>query len=80
MRKLRANPNKFGEELRKIDWTYITSGDDRANIVDVDDIVNYWTESVQNVLDLLAPKKSKSIGKKKGTTTTLCETKVANEQ
>ena len=65
MRKLRANPNKFVEELRKIDWTYITSGDDRANIVDVDDIVNYWTESVQNVLDLLAPKKSKSIGKKK---------------
>ena len=65
MRKLRANPNKFVEELRKIDWTCITSGDDTANIVDVDDIVNYWTESVQNVLDLLAPKKSKSIGKKK---------------
>ena len=65
MRKLRANPNKFVEELRKIDWTCINSGDDRANMVDVDDIVNYWTESVQNVLDLLAPKKSKSIGKKK---------------
>ena len=59
LRKLRSNPRKFSEELSKIDWARITEYED------VDSMVDFWTTGTNNVLDILAPKKPKNIGKKK---------------
>ena len=61
LRKLRSNPAKFCEELSKIDWAQITEKED----LDVDSMVDFWNIGTTKVLDILAPKKTRNIGKKK---------------
>ena len=59
MRKLRSNPEKFRQELSQIDWSKITEK------VDVDDMVDFWSNGTITVLNKLAPKKPRNIRKKK---------------
>ena len=61
MRKIRAHPAKFIQELSNINWNTIYENED----MDVDDMVKYWSENIIKVLDKLAEKKSRQIGKNK---------------
>ena len=57
MRKIRAHPAKFIQELSNINWNTIYENED----MDVDDMVKYWSDNIIKVLDKLAEKKSRQI-------------------
>ena len=62
MRKLRANPHKLVIELNKIDWGFSKDDDDER---DIDDLEQLWTKNIVDVLNVLAPKKERSLAKAK---------------
>ena len=58
LRKLRANPTKFGQKLAEVDWTQLEG---KA----LDSMVSFWIKSTTNALDDLAPLKTRKVSKKK---------------
>ena len=58
-RKLRQNPNFFLKKLAMIQWESFKDMDD------VDEMENYWTQEINNSLDLVAPWKTRTIKPKK---------------
>ena len=58
LRKLRSNLVKFKQELAQIDWTQL------EKMEDIDKMVQFYTDSINEVLDKLAPWSTKTMKKK----------------
>merc|ERR1712115_337083 len=59
MGRLRANPQKYVQELLKIEWNQL----DQLN--DLESMVTFWNKSNKKVLDILAPLSTRKVSKKK---------------
>ena len=59
LRKLRSNPKYFLKELSKIKWESF------VNMVDVDDMEEFWTTEINNCLNKVAPWKSRKLKHKR---------------
>ena len=59
LRKLRSNPQFFLNRLSNVDWSIL------VNIVDVDEMEEFWTTEINKCLDSIAPWKTRKLKKKK---------------